>query len=202
MHASGSSAWPALRRSAGAEPLRPSRSPLACRGQGWCAQRLFPVSSPRVLCRAVAFPPVGRLGLPAPPAPGLCAATTAILPVSGRFACRSPPRYLVCPPSFVVSLAGSCRGGKAPTPRQGVWSPGPPCRVDDKETAGSPTFPSSPWEDLPRSQTPVVSCARALPRPLRCASPYYCGDDHGPTQAETDPFQDHTAAALGGRQPP
>src|SRR5438094_91020 len=30
-----------------------------------------------------------------------------------------------------------------------------------KETMGSPTFPSSPSEDLPRSQTPVVSCARA-----------------------------------------
>src|SRR5215510_10631056 len=41
-----------------------------------------------------------------------------------------------------------------------------------------------------------------LPRPLRCASPYYCGDDHGPTQAETGPLQDHTPAAVGGRQPP
>ena len=30
-----------------------------------------------------------------------------------------------------------------------------------KETSGSPTFPSSPSEDMPRSQTPVVSCALA-----------------------------------------
>ena len=34
-----------------------------------------------------------------------------------------------------------------------------------KETDGSPTFPSSPWEDMPRSQTPVVSCALAIARP-------------------------------------
>ncbi len=30
-----------------------------------------------------------------------------------------------------------------------------------KETSGSPTFPSYPSDDLPRSQTPVVSCALA-----------------------------------------
>ena len=33
------------------------------------------------------------------------------------------------------------------------------------ETRGSPTFPRSPCEDLPRSQTPVVSCARAIAHP-------------------------------------
>ena len=30
-----------------------------------------------------------------------------------------------------------------------------------KETMGSPTFPRSPSDDLPRSPTPVVSCALA-----------------------------------------
>ena len=30
-----------------------------------------------------------------------------------------------------------------------------------KETMGSPKFPSDPSEDMPRSQTPVVSCALA-----------------------------------------
>src|SRR5881628_2021816 len=30
-----------------------------------------------------------------------------------------------------------------------------------KETIGSPTFPSYPSDDMPRSQTPVVSCALA-----------------------------------------
>ena len=43
-----------------------------------------------------AFPPVGRLGLTSPPSSVLYAATTAALPISGCFACRSPPRYLAC----------------------------------------------------------------------------------------------------------
>src|SRR5206468_11298995 len=34
-----------------------------------------------------------------------------------------------------------------------------------KETDGSPKFPSSPCEDMPRSQTPVVSCALAIAHP-------------------------------------
>ena len=34
-----------------------------------------------------------------------------------------------------------------------------------KETDGSPKFPSSPSEDMPRSQTPVVSCALAVAHP-------------------------------------
>src|SRR5437870_13839051 len=38
-----------------------------------------------------AFPPVGRLGLASPPSPVLCAATTALLPLSESFACRSLP---------------------------------------------------------------------------------------------------------------
>src|SRR6266581_7363200 len=41
-----------------------------------------------------AFPPVGRLGLTSPPSPVLCAATTATLSLSGRFACRSLPDTL------------------------------------------------------------------------------------------------------------
>src|SRR3989442_14452251 len=39
-----------------------------------------------------AFPPVGRLGLTSPPSSVLCAATTAALPVSGSFTCRSFPK--------------------------------------------------------------------------------------------------------------
>ena len=34
-----------------------------------------------------------------------------------------------------------------------------------KETGGSPKFPSSPSGDMPRSQTPVVSCALAITHP-------------------------------------
>jgi hypothetical protein len=54
---------------------------------------------------------------------------------------------------------------EAPRARQGLWSPGPPFRVWDKETGGAPKFPSSPCEDMPRSQTPVVSCALAIAHP-------------------------------------
>ena len=34
-----------------------------------------------------------------------------------------------------------------------------------KATIGSPTFPSDPSDDMPRSQTPVVSCALAAVAP-------------------------------------
>jgi len=44
-----------------------------------------------------------------------------------------------------------------PRPHQGLWSPGPPLREFDKAASGSPTFPSYPCEDMPRSETPVVS---------------------------------------------
>ena len=50
---------------------------------------------------------------------------------------------------------------EAPRSRQGFWSPGPPFRELCTETGGSPKFPSYPSEDMPRSQTPVVSCALA-----------------------------------------
>ena len=53
----------------------------------------------------------------------------------------------------------------APGRRQGLWSPGPLFRAWRLETGGSPTFPRSPSEDLPRSQTPVVSSVRAIPHP-------------------------------------
>src|SRR4029450_12300092 len=52
-----------------------------------------------------------------------------------------------------------------PSPRQGLWSPGPPFRVCDKEPGGSPKFPSSPSEAMPRSQTPVVSRAPPTAHP-------------------------------------
>ena len=40
---------------------------------------------------------------------------------------------------------------EAPSPRQGFWAPGPPFRVCHQEPDGSPTFPRSPSEDMPRS---------------------------------------------------
>jgi len=82
------------------------------------------------------------------------------LPISGRFARRSLPdtapasRRSWCPHRAHDLV-------EAPRSRQGLWSPGPPFRELCSETGGSPKFPSDPSEDMPRSQTPVVSCALA-----------------------------------------
>jgi hypothetical protein len=74
------------------------------------------------------------------------------------------PRYRACSRrSWYPSRAR--RLAEAPRRRQGLWSPGPLFRAWRTETGGSPTFPRSPSEDLPRSQTPVVSCTLAVPRP-------------------------------------
>src|SRR5215468_8350548 len=112
----------------------------------------------------VAFPLVGPVGLSSPPSSVLCSAKTATVPLSSRFARRSLPDTLPasvgsCCPLWARHLV------EAPRSRQGFWSPGPPLRESDKETRGSPKFPSSPCADMPRSQTPVVSCALAKAHP-------------------------------------
>jgi hypothetical protein len=66
-----------------------------------------------------AFPPVGRLGLTSPPSPVLCAATTATVSLSGRFAWRSLPDPWPASVAFVVSPAGSWPGESRPV------TPGP-----------------------------------------------------------------------------
>src|SRR5215471_19861359 len=111
-----------------------------------------------------AFPPVGRLGLTSPPSTVLCAATTATSPSRGlRLSLAFPIPCLlpgVCGPPY-----GLVSWWKRHGSRQGLWSPGPLLRVCNKETGGSPKFPSYPSGHMPRSQTPVVSCALAIPRP-------------------------------------
>jgi hypothetical protein len=111
----------------------------------------------------VAFPPVGRVGLTSPPSQVLCAAKTASLSLSGRFACRSLPDTLPASVRLWCPLRARDRV-EAPPSRQGLWSPGPLIREFGKETGGSPKFPSSPSGDMPRSQTPVVSCPLAIAR--------------------------------------
>jgi hypothetical protein len=98
----------------------------------------------------IAFPPVGPMGCGSPPSLVLCAAKTATLPLSGRFACRSLPDTV---PASVRSWGPVWARvlGEAPNARQGLWSPGPPVRVYDTEARGSPKFPSYPCEDMPRS---------------------------------------------------
>jgi hypothetical protein len=85
-------------------------------------------------------------------------------PRLGGFACRSPSRYLACFqgswfPSRAhdrVETLDHARAFDHPVPLSGYMV---------KETGGSPTFPSSPSGDMPRSQTPVVSCALAIAHP-------------------------------------
>ena len=112
----------------------------------------------------VAFPPVGRLGLTSPPSPVLCAATTATLPVSGSFTCRSFPDTVRAPLVRGVP-EGLVVWSKRPDSARAFGHPVPQSGHIVKETGGSPTFPRSPCEDMPRSQTPVVSCALAIAHP-------------------------------------
>jgi hypothetical protein len=112
-----------------------------------------------------AFPPVGRLGLTSPPSPVLCAAKTATLSVPGRFACRSRPDTLLAPVVRGLRFRLMARW-KPPGATPGLLSqPAPQTGNCCKETGGSPKFPSDPYGDMPRSQTPVVSWALAMSRP-------------------------------------
>jgi hypothetical protein len=111
-----------------------------------------------------AFPPVGPMGRGSPLAPVLCTAKTT--PCPSRVASLVARFPIPCLLHGVRGIPlGLVTWVKPPRSRQGLWSPGPPIRELCTETGGSPKFPSSPCEDMPRSQTPVVSCARAIPHP-------------------------------------
>jgi hypothetical protein len=75
------------------------------------------------------------------------------------------PRYLACssrswcPLRLVV-------WSERPDRARAFGRPVPHSGMGVKETEGSPTFPSSPCADLPRSQTPVVSSMRAKTQAL------------------------------------
>src|SRR5207249_7143802 len=124
------------------------------------------VSCQRRLCLAVAFPPVGRLGLTSPPSSVLCAATTATLPFSGRFACRSLPRYLACFHRFVVSRQGSRPGRKPPDHARAFGHPVPHSGYATRRQLA-----------LPSSRVPPMNACPAL-RPRWCPahSPYSTQD--------------------------
>ena len=91
-----------------------------------------------------AFPPVGRLGLTSPPSPVLCAATTALLSLSGSFACRSFPDTV---------RASAVRG--VPCGLVAWWKP-----QDDARACGHPVPSSGPcaWRPVgcePRGLAPT-----------------------------------------------
>jgi len=104
----------------------------------------------------VAFPLVGPVGDGSPPSSVLCFAKTAALPISGRFARRSLPDTL--PASARSWYPLRARGQvEAPDHARAFGRPVPQSGHVGKEIGGSPKFPSYPYEDMPRSQTPVVS---------------------------------------------
>ena len=108
----------------------------------------------------VAFPPVGPLGLGSPPSPVLCAAKTTHCPsrVASLVARFPIPCLLHCVRVVPIGLVA---WWKPPGHARAFGRPVPPIRELCSETGGSPKFPSYPSEDMPRSQTPVVSCALA-----------------------------------------
>ena len=114
--------------------------------------------------RLAALPPVGPVGRRFPTFLGTMRRYDCHLPLSGSFACRSFPDTL--PASMVRGLpSGLVAWSKRPDSARAFGHPVPHSGHVVKETDGSPKFPSSPCEDMPRSQTPVVSCALALPHP-------------------------------------
>ena len=111
-----------------------------------------------------AFPPVGRLGLTSPLSSVLCAATTATSPSQGASLVARRPDTLRA--SLVRGLPeGLMTRSKRPGHARAFGHPVPLIRVFNKETSGSPKFPSYPYVRMPRSQTPVVSCALAIAYP-------------------------------------
>jgi len=110
------------------------------------------------------LPSRGSRGPHFPTFPGTLRRADDPLPVSGRFPRRSLPA--TAPASRCSWCPHRAHDlGEAPRSRQGLWSPGPPLRACGSETGGSPTFPRSPSADMPRSQTPGVSCALACIAP-------------------------------------
>ena len=110
------------------------------------------------------LPSRGSLGPHFPTFPGTMRRDDCHLPLSGSFACRSFPAPL--PASMVRGLpAGLVAWSKRPDSARALGRPVPQSGNVLKETGGSPQFPRSPSEDMPRSQTPVVSCALAKTHP-------------------------------------
>ena len=143
-----------LTRPAGAELGSPS--PVARR----LLRRLvgsmsFPSFLPATRSARLRLPSGGSLGLHFPTLNGIMLSYDCLLPVSGRFTCRSRPDTLLasvrswCPPRARDLV-------EAPRPRQGLWSPGP--------QSGSVTRRQ---QALPSSQVPPVSACPAL-RPRWC----------------------------------
>ena len=151
-----------LTRPAGAELGYPSpvtRIPL----RRLVGSRSFPSVLPVPRSARLHLPSRGSLGSHFPTLIGTMLRYDCPVSLSGRFASRSLPDTVsaspVCVPQSGSLVAGSC------LPAPGLLVSRYPCSSDtsDKETPGSPKFPSFPSDAMPRSQTPVVSCPLAMP---------------------------------------
>ena len=131
------------------------RHPLELWWDGWCSHGLSRRAVPLHVMPGIAFPPVGPVGLSAPPSSVLGFAKTASLPLAGRFACRSLPDPLRAPLVRGVPH-GLMLGGKPPT------TPGPVVA-----RSPSPGIGSRREGALPRSRVPPVHAGPAL-RPRWC----------------------------------
>jgi hypothetical protein len=108
------------------------------------------------------LPSGGSLGPHFPTFPGTMLGYDCPVPLSGRFACCSLPHTLSAP-SVCVPHSGSLVAGSS-LPAPGLLLSRYPCSsgTSDKETLGSPKFPNSPSDAMPRSQTPVESHPLAI----------------------------------------
>ncbi len=154
-------------RQSGCYPRKVSLAPQST-GLPWSglvSSRSLPCLPPADTLPDGAFPPVGRLGLTAPPSPVLCAAPTATCPSRGpSLVARSPIPCLL--PSCVMSLCGLVARRKL----QGT--PGPLVT-----RSPNPGLCSRRQVALPRSRVPPRDTCPAL-RPRWCPahSPYRTQD--------------------------
>ena len=110
------------------------------------------------------LPSRGSLGSHFPTCTGTMRRYDCPLSLSGASLVARLPDTL--PASMVRDVPyGLVTWSKRPVHARAFGHPVPHSGFCDKETGGSPKFPRSPSEDMPRSQTPVVSYALALARP-------------------------------------
>ena len=125
----------------------------------------------------VAFPPVGPVGLSSPPSrveaalhPAvLCSAPTAPCPSRVAPLSRLAPRYLVRALTLCPVVGSRAAGSYLPAPGLLLSRYPSSSGSANKEADGSPKFPSSPCDSMPRSQTPVESGTHR-PLPSRTAA--------------------------------
>ena len=121
------------------------------------------------------FPPVGHSARRRLPSRGsLGSPFPTFAGTMRRYDCH-PARLGVLHLSLVPRYLAGCRRSwcplrahgrvEAPHHARAFGHPVPHSGNMVKETGGSPTFPSSPYGCMPRSQTPVVSSTLAIPRP-------------------------------------